>query len=111
MPEITRMLRHVRKPPPLRNQFGLTKVEWVFLLIIVVAMALFLTWMSFRSDKVRRDMKAAASPVFAALAAYHSKNGAYPESLDQLIPAYLPASPTCDGKRKMGYSAGVKPGT
>ncbi len=37
---------------------------------------------------------AASKPVIAALEKYRNDHGAYPESLTELVPDYLPAAPT-----------------
>jgi hypothetical protein len=53
----------------------------------------------FISERQRQDSIAAAQPIIAAAERFYTASGAYPQSLDDLVPAYLPAEP----RTKMGF--------
>lgn len=53
----------------------------------------------FISTRQREASIAAAQPIIAAAERFHSTTGAYPQSLSDLIPAYLPTEP----RTRMGF--------
>lgn len=53
----------------------------------------------FISTRQREASIAAAQPIIAAAERFHSSTGAYPQSLSDLIPAYLPTEP----RTRMGF--------
>ena len=98
----------------LRYQCGLTRIEWIIFAVIVVGLATVMITTSLNSGIVRQAMEAAVPPVIKALDAYRAKNGAYPKSLEQLVPSYLPEVPSCNPRASapsMGYLVDAKPGT
>ncbi len=52
------------------------------------------------SQRQRAGSIAAAQPVLAAIERFRAQRGAYPETIQQLVPAYLPADP----RTRMGFS-------
>jgi hypothetical protein len=64
-------------------------------------------------NRATEEMKHVAPEVMTALDKYRAANGAYPDSLDKLVPTYLDRLPTCSAtsSRRMGYSAGSNPAT
>ena len=53
----------------------------------------------FISERQREASIAAAQPIISAANRFHSNTGAYPQSLYDLVPAYLPTEP----RTKMGF--------
>ena len=71
---------------------------------LYLGVALFIVFSSswaagFISTRQREASIAAAQPIIAAAERFHSATGSYPQSLDDLIPTYLPTEP----RTRMGF--------
>ena len=78
-----------------QHQRGVTKIEWILLGLLIAIVATGLTMVVLRADNAQNAMKAAAIPVMEALDRYRAANGSYPDSLERMVPTYLPELPNC----------------
>ena len=81
-------------------------VNWILVVIIIVSIGSVLVPMSLVSEDKRRHMETVAVPLIEALDRYREANKSYPESLDELVPMYLPDIPSCNPKSStqgLGY--------
>lgn len=81
---------------PTSRQAGITKVEWILIVLIVVIGGSVLVSMHLQSEEKRRHMETVAIPLIEALDRYRVTNKSYPDSLQKLVPTYLPELPGCN---------------
>ena len=91
-------------PPAERSKLGMGCL--VVICMFVVMAAGFAVTGSVTNRKVANEMKAVAPPVIAALARFKAAKKEYPNTLEQLVPEYLPAVPGCkpgEARPRMAY--------
>jgi len=81
-------------------------VSWIIVVLIIVIIGYVVGTMLSESEDKRRHMETVAVPLIEALDRYREANKSYPESLDELVPMYLPDIPSCNPKSStqgLGY--------
>jgi hypothetical protein len=74
----------------------MTKMEWILIVLIAVIGGSVLVGMHLQGEETRRHMETAAIPLIQALDRYRALNKSYPDSLEKLVPTYLPELPSCN---------------
>ena len=90
-----------------RHQFGLSMIEWILLLLIVLIGGGAMVFMSKDMSTKSRIVEEQAAPLIVALRQYRSDNNALPKDLSLLMPKYLREIPGCSKGNKvpMPYAA------
>ena len=89
-----------------RESSGITRIEWILIVLIVAIGGALLATMHFQSEERRRHMETVAVPLIEALDRYRAAHNSYPDALQKLVPAYLPELPGCNPRSagsKMAY--------
>lgn len=78
------------------NQTGISRIEWILIVLIVAIGGAVLVPMHLQGEERRRHMETAAVPLIEAMERYRAANRSYPDHLQKLVPAYLPELPGCN---------------
>jgi Tfp pilus assembly protein PilE len=81
---------------PASLQTGITKIEWILIVLIAAIVVSVLVATHREGEQTRRHMEAAAIPLIEALDRYRAANKSYPDTLQKLVPVYLPELPRCN---------------
>jgi hypothetical protein len=79
-----------------RRHAGVTKVEWILIVLVVVIAGYGLVSMQLQSEERRRHMESVAIPLIEALDRYRVATKSYPDNLQKLVPTYLQELPGCN---------------
>jgi Tfp pilus assembly protein PilE len=79
-----------------RESSGITRIEWILIVLIVAIGGAVLVPMHLQGEERRRHMETVAVPLIEALDRYRAAHKSYPDSLQKLVPAYLPELPGCN---------------
>ena len=79
-----------------RESSGITRIEWVLIVLIVAIGGAVLVPMHLQGEEKRRHMETVAVPLIEALDRYRAAHKSHPDRLQKLVPAYLPELPGCN---------------
>ena len=80
------------------KQIGMSKIEWIMIVLIIAIIGSVVVSMEKEGERTRQHMETVTVPLIEALDRYREANESYPESLDELVPMYLPNAPSCSPK-------------
>ena len=85
------------------RQAGLSQIVLLIVIAIALAAAYVAIYLYTGGEKDMLTVETRGVGMISALSAYKRESGAYPESLDKLVPKYVPAVSKCPGGAPMGY--------
>lgn len=77
------------------RQRGLSKVEWIIIVAILLIGGSVVLSMSRKEDAKVRLVEERGAPLIIALERYKSEQGGYPPNLSSLVPRYVTEIPKC----------------
>src|SRR6185295_16793096 len=85
------------------RQAGLSQIVLLVAIAVALAAAYVAIDLYTGGEKDMLTVETRGLQMISALSAHKRESGAYPESLDKLVPKYVPAVSKCPGGAPMGY--------